>query len=114
VQVTILPAYAGGIEIGQRKLFLGSGTGPASYSNVASSGGTGDIITMPFGFYIDFPFVCMTKSGNFMLIAFPSAVGTSRATWAFKWFQVSNFTEVANTTNLSAESVQFPVLGGDF
>jgi len=114
VQAAYTKGYEGGITVGQRVLFNFSGSGPTSYSNVESNAGTGDVIVFPFGIYADNVVPCMSKSGNFVLFAFPSAIGTTRATWSFKWRNVSNFGEVANGTNLSAEQVDFTVLGGNF
>jgi len=114
VQLNVIRGYDGGLAIGQREAFVFTGTGPKSYSNIGSSSGTGDVMAPPFGFYIDATQACMTKSGTYYLIPFPSAVGTTRATWAFRWFVTSTMAEVANTTDLSAESVQFLALGGNF
>ena len=114
MQPTIIRGYDGGIAVGQREAFVLTGSGPTSYSNIGSSSGTGDVITAPFGVYIDAVVPVLTKSGTYYLIPFPSAVNTTRATWAFRWFVTSTMAEVANTTNLSAESVQFLAFGGNF
>jgi hypothetical protein len=114
VQPTIIRGYDGGIAVGQREAFVFSGSGPASYSNIGSSSGTGDVITLPFGVYLDAVMVCMTVSKLYILFPFASAVGTTRATWTFRWFVAATMAEVANTTNLSGESVQFGALGGNF
>jgi hypothetical protein len=114
VQPTIIRGYDGGITVGQREAFVLTGSGPTSYSNIGSSSGTGDLITPPFGIYLDVVTPILTKSGTFYLIPFPSAVNTTRATWAFRWFTTATMAEVGNGTNLSAESVQFLALGGNF
>lgn len=98
-------------KIGQREIFTLYGTGPASYSQT-----TGDSISLPNGLYIDTVLGngVMSVSKTYFVRAYPSAVGTTRSTWTLKWFVVSTGAEVTNATNLSAESVQFAVLGGEF
>jgi hypothetical protein len=114
VQASIIRGYDGGLAVGQREAFVLTGSGPTSYSNIGSSSGVGDVINVPFGVYVDVVAPVLTKSGTYYLIPFPSAVGTTRATWTFRWFVTATMAEVANTTNLSAESVQFLALGGNF
>jgi hypothetical protein len=111
VNVSVVKGYDGGITIGQRKIFLFSGTGPTSYTQGASGG---DVLSLPYGLKIDFVEVCMSVSRTYVLVPFPTVVGTTRAVWAFSWRAASNFAEVAGATNLSAESVQFIAYGGDF
>ena len=114
MQLTVVKGYEGGITVGQREMFVFSGTGPKSYSNIGSQAGTGDVLSPPFGLYLDAVMSCMTVSKTYLLIPFPSAVGTTRAAWAFRRFTAAAMTEVANTTDLSGESVQFGALGGNF
>lgn len=108
MQGTIVKGYEGSIEIGQRALYVMYGSGPASYSQT-----TGDALTPPAGFYVDFVEGSMSVSKTYFVRAFPSAVG-SRATWTFKWYVTSGGAEVANAVNLSTESVQFLLVGGAF
>jgi hypothetical protein len=108
MQGTIQKGYEGGIEVGQRVIYVLTGTGPTSYSQT-----TGDVITPPSGFYIDYAAASSTVSKTYSLRAIPSA-GGSRATWQFKWYVISTGAEVANAVNLSAETVQFVLLGGAF
>jgi hypothetical protein len=52
-------------------------------------------------------------SKTYFLRAYPSALG-GRAAWTYKWYVTSTAAEVANAVNLSAESVQFVMIGGEF
>lgn len=114
MQLNVIRGYEGGLAVGQREAFVFTGTGPKSYSNIGTNAGTGDPLVAPFGLYLDATQACMTKSGTYYLIPFPNAVATTRAAWTFRWFTTSTMAEVANTTDLSAESVQFFAFGGNF
>ena len=110
MQLKISPGYEGGLAVGQRKIYVFNAIGPASYANPA-----GDVLSGPFNEYIDaIPGDIMTVSKTYFVRFFPSAVGTTRATWTAKWYTASNATEVTNTTNLSAESIQFMAMAGEF
>jgi len=109
VQLSILSAYSGGISIGQRKLFGFSAAGPTSYSQT-----TGDAVVAPTGEYIDAISPAMTVSKTYEVRFYPSAVGTTRASWVAKWYVISTGAEVANAVNLSAESIQSFYIGGEF
>ena len=109
MQVKTAKGYDGGLSVGQRQKFTYKGTGPKSYSQT-----TGDIITLPFGVYLDDVYPCMDTTGTYLLVPYPSAVDTTRATWTFKWFTAAGMTQVANATDLSSFSVQFGAFGGEF
>lgn len=109
MQLSILSAYSGGIAIGQRKLFVYSATGPASYNQT-----TGDAVVAPIGEYIDAMFEAMSVSKTYKILFYPSAVGSTRASWVAKWYVISTGAEVANAVNLSGESIQSAFLGGEF
>lgn len=101
--------YSGGISVGDRQFWTYWGTGPASYNQT-----TGDVISVGQGVYIDTVDVCMDTTGTYIAVPFPSTVGTSRATWAFKYFTASGMVAVAPGTNLSTFSFQFGTWGGEF
>lgn len=110
MQAKIVPGYEGGIAIGQRQLWEMYGTGPAVYKQA-----TTDVISVPSGMYIDDVGVCFDTTHTYVAIPWPNATGTTRATWAFRWFTAAGMTEVAdNSTALAAIKVQFKVLGGEF
>jgi hypothetical protein len=109
VQVKTAKGYDGGLAVGQRQKFTYQGSGPASYSQT-----TGDVITTPFGVYLDDIYPCMDTTHTYFLIPYPSAINTTRATWTFKWFTAAGMTEVGNGVNLSAFQVQFGAFGGEF
>jgi hypothetical protein len=111
VQVKIVPGYEGGQAIGQRKLFCCYGTGPKSYSQT-----TGDVVSVGPGVYID-DFLSdnrRTVSGTYYVVARYTVAGTTRATWSLHWYTTGGSTEVSNGVDLSGESLQFSILGGDF
>ncbi len=108
MQLSILSAYSGGISIGQRKLFCFSAIGPTSYSQT-----TGDAVVAPVGEYIDAIQPAMTVSKTYEVRFYPSAVGTTRASWVAKWYTVAG-AEVSNAVNLSAEKIQTFYIGGEF
>jgi hypothetical protein len=69
-------------RVGQRGLFGMYGSGPASYSPT-----TGDVLSMPDFYYLDAVFGDpLSVSKNYYVRPFPSTVGTTRATWAWKWY----------------------------
>lgn len=110
MQVKIVPGYEGGISTGQRQRWVFYGTGPAIYST-----STFDPILLPNGIYIDSIKPCMDTTHTYIAFPFPSAVGTTRATWTFRWFTAASMAEVTNSsTALAAIVVQFEVCGGEF
>jgi len=50
-------------------------------------------------------------SGTYIVYPYPVVVGP-RQVWALKWVTISTGTEVAASTNLSAESVQLAGFAG--
>lgn len=100
--------------IGRRGLFVGIGTGPASY--VA---GTADPISLAIpNYYIDAVAGGVTSvSGKYVVYAQPSGTGT-RQTWGLRWFialaSAGTVGQEANSANLSAEQVQLALFVGQF
>lgn len=110
MQASIVKGYEGGLTVGQRKKWTFYGTGPASYST-----STFDPISFPVGMYIDSVEPCMDTTHTYIAFPFPSVVGSTRATWTFRWFTAAGMTEVTNnSTSLAAIVVQFTAWGGDF
>ena len=109
MNVATARGYDGGLSVGQRQKFTYRGTGPKSYNQT-----TGDVISLPYGVYLDDVYPCMDTTHTYFLIPYPSAVNTTRATWSFKWFTAAGMTEVANATDLSSFSVQFGAFAGEF
>lgn len=107
MQANILGPYP--VTTGQREAFVFYGTGPASYSQT-----TGDAILLPNGIYLDAVNGAMSVSKTYYTRVYPSAVGTTRASWVIKWYVVATAAEVANAVDLSAESIQFEAFGGTF
>jgi hypothetical protein len=96
-------------KIGRRQAFVGTGVGPASYSQT-----TRDVVNIPqFQNYIDVLHGAVTVSGTYTVQAIPSSVGP-RATWKLRWIVFATGAEVANGVNLSAESVVLGGLGGTY
>lgn len=109
MQLQTVKGYEGGLTIGQRKIYAFFGTGPAAYANPA-----GDALSGPFSEYLDYVAPAMSVSKTYEVNMVPNTVGTTRAAWVAKWYVVSTGAEVANGVNLSAESVQFMALAGEF
>lgn len=108
MQLSILSAYSGGLAIGQRKLFCFSAVGPASYNQTTS-----DPVSLPTGEYADYFGEGVSVSKTYRVLFFPSAVGSTRASWVAKWYVIGG-AEVANAVNLSGESIQAYFFGGEF
>jgi hypothetical protein len=104
MQLTLLKGYPD--FVGKRAIFVGYGTGPASYSQT-----TGDVVAFPLtNWYIDsIDSGTMTVSGTYFVRAQPAGVGARQA-WTLHWFATSGGAEVSNATNLSAEKLQ---IGGN-
>ena len=97
-------------KIGQRELLGCYGSGPTSYNQT-----TGDVLVLPPGLYIDFPCgEAMTVDRTYYVRFFPSATGGLRPTWTADWYVTATAAKVANGVNLSAESIQFGLIGGEF
>ena len=96
--------------VGRRGIFVGTGTGPASYSQT-----TGDPVSVALTpYYIDaIPGQVTTVSGTYSVQFHPTGTGT-RQSWIAVWFVVSTGAQVNNATNLSAEKVQVGLFGGQF
>ena len=109
MQLLINPGYEGGIAVGQRKIYVFNAIGPKSYSQT-----TKDVLSGPFNEYLDAIPDCFTVSGTYYVRFSPSAVSTTRATWKATWFVTSTNAEVNNSTDLSAEKIQFQAMAGEF
>lgn len=118
------------MEGGNKYRMLWDHTGPASYSNIGTSSGTGDVINISqFGFgafeTIEGAFGLFaegyTQSGNFIVKAFTGSSGTTPSVslpvgdgfpkLVLQWFTTSApfgaiSTEVTNGTSLAAESIR--------
>lgn len=96
--------------VGRRGIFVGTATGPASYSQT-----TGDPVTVALNpYYIDaFCGMVTSVSGNYSVQFHPTTTGT-RASWVAVWFVVATGAQVANAVNLSAEKIQVGFFGGQF
>lgn len=109
MQLNLLSAYAGGISVGQRQLFVYFAIGPASYSQT-----TRDPVSLPNGVYLDAMNECMDTTGTYEIIFYPSATNTTRASWIASWWVAATGAEVANGVNLSGFKIQFGANGGEF
>jgi hypothetical protein len=98
-------------KIGQREILTVSGNGPKSYSQT-----TGDPILLPPGLYIDSVLGngVLSVSKTYYIRAYPSAIASQRAAWTLKWYVTSTAAETAGAVDLSAEQVQFSMIGGEF
>lgn len=114
MQVTLQHGYPD--LIGKRSVFCGSGPGPTSYVNTGTAKTSGDLVTVAaYEYYIDSIISggAFSLSGNYYYIAMPSAT-TPRRTWNLRYFVSSTAAEVANGTNLSAETFLVSGLGGTY
>lgn len=97
--------------IGKRSVFVGTGTGPATYNST-----TGDPVTVNFSpFYIDLLFGgILDTTGAIFAIAKPAGTGT-RQTWALFYYTASTGAPVANNSTAVAGKVfQLGGIGGQF
>lgn len=108
MQGIVMPGYEGGVTLGQRKLVVFTGKGPASYNTT-----TKDALQIQTFPYIDFVNDSVAVSKNYVVEWTPSVAGP-RATWAGIWISVATGLEVAPGTNLSGESIIGQCFGGDF
>src|SRR5579864_3908998 len=114
-----LAKYAGGRDVwGGHGVFVCNYTGPTSYQGGAGGGDqiVGiDSLSTPVANTpvrnIDQVLSQGTVSGTFEIVGFPITVGPSRI-WLLRWFQAVGRAEVANTTNLSAETAILVIIGG--
>jgi hypothetical protein len=114
MQVTLQHGYPD--LVGKRSMFCGSGSGPASYVNTGTGKTSGDPITVAaYQYYIDSIMSGgqVSLSGTYFYVAQPSST-SPRRTWVLRYFVASTAAEVANGTNLSAESFIVSGLGGTY
>lgn len=108
MQVTLLHGYPD--RIGRRAAWVGVGNGPASY--VGGNTPTDQILVGVFQFQIDsVTDISISASGTYYAVAQPSVAGV-RATWNLRYFTTATGAEVANGTNLSAQSFVISGFGG--
>lgn len=108
MQPKILPGYEGGVAIGQRKLWVVTAIGPASYSQT-----TGDVVSFAINEYIDFIAEALTISKTYTVSFIPAVTG-NRQVWTARWFVNSTGAEVGNGVSLVGESIQTVIFGGEF
>ena len=111
---TILAGYE--MHITDKLELMCDHTGPASYSNVVTNGGTGDVVNaLDFqrGGIEDVAVDAVAASGNFFVVVYAAKMkgGVAVPSVVLRWYNLSQTTgaptsEVANGTNLSAESVR--------
>ena len=102
--------------IGNRQVFVGTGTGPASYNQT-----TGDVLSVSFTpFNIDAVLgVAVTADLKYIGIPAPITIGNSGG-WTIFWYNfvasagaTPAWTPLANnSTALASEQIQLSVLGG--
>ena len=108
MQVTLFHGYPD--RVGRRAIWCGTGVGPTSY--VGGSAPTDQILVGPFQFQIDsIAEISISVSGTYYAIAQPSVAGV-RGKWFLRYFTAATGAEVANATNLSAESFVISGFGG--
>jgi hypothetical protein len=96
--------------VGKRSIFVGTGTGPASYNAT-----TGDPVTLSVNpFYIDVLFGgVMDTSGVYIAIAKPAASGV-RQSWALFYIVASTGLPYAGGAGVSGKIFQIGGIGGQF
>ena len=112
MQAKAMRGYESGLAIGQKKLVVLIASGPASYS-VA-----GDPLVVVDFPHLDIPFgPCRSVSGTYRVEFQPNTAST-RAGWTAIWIVAETASvpaaPVAAAVNLSAETVMFLAMGGDF
>jgi hypothetical protein len=123
-----LTKYAGGRDVwGGHGVFFATYTGPASYVNSGTFATSGEIIDSVGALTelgaantpmrgIDAIPTIQTVSGTYEIKFFPTASGagaTPSKRWVAHWYTIiSAGVEVANTTNLSAETAIVMIIGG--
>jgi len=92
--------------VGDRKIIVGNGNGPALYNQT-----TGDVLSVQH-YNIDAPLGgSESLSGNYAVVPRPIGIGNAQG-WTLDWFALPGWTRVAPNTNLSAEQVQLAVIAG--
>lgn len=111
MQAKVMSGYEGALAVGQKRMVVFIGTGPASY--VA----TGDPLSLQIFPHVDLVVGGLTVSGLYRVEFQPSVAGP-RANWTAIWMVAATAAvpeaPVAAGVNLSAESVICWAMGGDF
>ena len=107
---TITPVYYP-IHVGNRQIFVGTGSGPKLYDAT-----NGDALSVSFiPFFIDSVIGApvISASGNYIVVPKPITTGKG-STWALYWYRLNLATGAwtAASGDLSAETVQLSVIGG--
>jgi hypothetical protein len=114
---TILPGYE--MQVGDKLEVICDHTGPASYSNVVTNGGGGDVVSASDfnrGGIEEIAVDAVSSSGLYGVTIYAAKMkaGVAVPSVVLRWYNLSQTTgattsEVANGTNLSAESVRMQV-----
>lgn len=117
----ILPGYE--MPLGDKLLDTFDHVGPASYLNVSTSSHAGDVVNAKDlgrgGFDVVLTQVAIAKSGNYAVRVYNSLAGSGNAVPSvqLRWFSYPAASttgalgaEVADTTDLSAESVRLSAI----
>jgi hypothetical protein len=93
---------------GRRGLFVGSGTGPASYVS-----GTGDLVTLNLPSYSIDALVggVQSVSKNYVVYAGPTGTG-ARQPWYLRWFLASTSGSGSSVTTHLGSAANYALLGG--
>ena len=94
--------------IGRGFAWCGPYVGPKSYAT-----GGDPVVLNRYNNYIDSMHGSVSLSGTYLVRPVPSQAAPRR-TWKVKWIVISTGNEVANTTDLSGETVILDGLGGVF
>lgn len=108
----ILPGYI--MPVGDKLELVIDHDGPASYSNVVSSSGTGDVINasdLGVGGFEDVNADGLSSDGLNYVYATPVGGGGGNAVTQLqlRWIVLSTNAEVANATNLSGKSIRLRI-----
>lgn len=95
-------------SLGGKVAKVGFISGPLSY--VGGVAGGVPILDTAFR-SLDFVSASITKSGTYQVEAQPITIGNGKQ-WRLRFFVIATGLEVANAVNLSAEQVQFLIIGG--
>lgn len=95
-------------SLGGKVAKVGFISGPASY--VTGVNGGLPILDTAFR-SLDYVSAGLTKSGTYNVIAQPVTIGNGKQ-WRLRFFAVAGGAEPINGFNLSAEQVQFLIIGG--
>jgi len=111
---TILAGYE--MQVGDKIEVICDHTGPVAYSNVITNAGAGDVVNASDfnrGGIEDIAVDAVAASGNFAVVVYVAKMkaGAAVPSVILRWYNLSQTTgattsEVANGTNLSAESVR--------